>query len=811
MNLAGGALRFGNRGRVMDLLRETFPAPGEEDLRGQEWHSLFRQVFNESRVVPLPADGATGRMLFTDAKRLVFRTPTTPPRLLIVDAESGAELSSAEPTGTLALALAENLPLNFTPDGRRMATRRGSQFIVWDTATAKEVFRTPGFARGVPTLSPAGDRLAWVTSEAEADSPAGDRLAWVTSEAEADAPEKPAGVGNFAVVVCDTATGKRQFLWSPVNRKLEDQNRVAPAFSPDGRWVVFQLMSEWFLADMRTDRAVVANPKPVGNVPMYHCFSPEAARLALATAPDKVTVYDLTGEAPAVVAVVPGSGNTALSAKGAKLVVTQPGQGATTANTQLFVYDLTDPQLKPRTLPTGLRDGTTPGYVPGNTWSSPARGATVRFSPDEQSLLVTREDGSQVGGFAVLDPKGFQPAQVFDTIAPVAALNFRADRKRVFGVGDGTIREWAVTPFLEDVGGPGGGGLGFGGPGGGGPGGGGPGGGGFRPNASFISPDGRWEMRTEREKSSLATHLDLVDRKTGTSRRVTTAMTWSSTPSSGAGRVAVRRRPDAEARGARVLRPGPRDRPRCGRRGRDDRRIARSPVPCADRPGDRTHQPGNRTPGRALGAGGVVHLRRRRANRHRAGRQPDRDLRGRDRARGVSLAGRRVAASGSRVAGIRTSDATTRVFLFDRATGQTIEVNLGMPTDLQFSPGGRWLVLRSKGQHLVCDASDPKLPVVRTLEVLGWESPRPGNPFGGPSGSKGGFGGSSGSKGGFGGARTDPVDVSISPDDRLVGVAQNGVGKVVVSDIVSGPRSPPLPSHTRWSSAPCSAPTAGGC
>ena len=44
MILAGTAFQQRNFERVDDLLRETLPEPGEDELRGWEWHALFRYV-----------------------------------------------------------------------------------------------------------------------------------------------------------------------------------------------------------------------------------------------------------------------------------------------------------------------------------------------------------------------------------------------------------------------------------------------------------------------------------------------------------------------------------------------------------------------------------------------------------------------------------------------------------------------------------------------------------------------------------------------------------------------------------------------
>lgn len=55
MNLACIAQRDGDSGRASELLRDAYPAAGGEDLRGWEWHALFRLVHPPARVHKLAA------------------------------------------------------------------------------------------------------------------------------------------------------------------------------------------------------------------------------------------------------------------------------------------------------------------------------------------------------------------------------------------------------------------------------------------------------------------------------------------------------------------------------------------------------------------------------------------------------------------------------------------------------------------------------------------------------------------------------------------------------------------------------------
>src|SRR5262249_28870295 len=85
MNLAGFALREGDYERVADLLRETFPKPGEEDFRGWEWHAVFRRIHPETRSRVLP-DGA--EVVSLDPLRLILTEEGEPPVLQTPDPDT---------------------------------------------------------------------------------------------------------------------------------------------------------------------------------------------------------------------------------------------------------------------------------------------------------------------------------------------------------------------------------------------------------------------------------------------------------------------------------------------------------------------------------------------------------------------------------------------------------------------------------------------------------------------------------------------------------------------------------------------------
>ena len=125
MNLAQAAWESGDARRTLELLRPWVPKPGEEDLRGFEWHYWNRQAHQETRSVRLegltPAERAAGLLggLSRDGTRaagVVNDQNRSAWTLRAWDAASGRELWRAAPIrGGFESCV-------FSDDGRRLLT-----------------------------------------------------------------------------------------------------------------------------------------------------------------------------------------------------------------------------------------------------------------------------------------------------------------------------------------------------------------------------------------------------------------------------------------------------------------------------------------------------------------------------------------------------------------------------------------------------------------------------------------------------------------------------------------------------------------
>ncbi len=227
MNLAQAAWEGGNPSRTFELLRQWVPKPGEDDLRGFEWHYWNRFAHQDLKAVRLPgfskvdAEYAPPTLSPDGTRVAAFVTDpadqTT--RLKLWDADTGRELWSVPaPGGESPVGYA-----TFSQDGRRFAASRTivprregpqvrrTEIRVWDTATGKTVYSTRApeqsrFSR--PALAPDGTRLALLTNRRSG----ADFTAWLT--------------------VLQLPDGREVFRYPPEPSR---HFMLASAFGPDGK------------------------------------------------------------------------------------------------------------------------------------------------------------------------------------------------------------------------------------------------------------------------------------------------------------------------------------------------------------------------------------------------------------------------------------------------------------------------------------------------------------------------------------------------------------------------------------------------
>lgn len=278
-------------GRMVELLEQTAPRPGQEDLAGWEWQYLWRLCHGDLRTISIHANTVASVAVSPDGLRLAlayhphpfdaWRTGTMKDsELSIWDIATGEKVSVLDtdefqgvafsPQGDRLAALANDkatrlydvasgrelkaipspgstspVRLSFSPDGNRLALPSWGETIpVWDLRTWKKTLelKSPGKTNNTVVYSPDGKQLAsgdiiqaFIHLFDTANGRRLKTLVWPDGRAM-DLMFSPNGEklasahDDGAVMLWDAATGRQLRSWSghsSVVRSLD--------FSPDGR------------------------------------------------------------------------------------------------------------------------------------------------------------------------------------------------------------------------------------------------------------------------------------------------------------------------------------------------------------------------------------------------------------------------------------------------------------------------------------------------------------------------------------------------------------------------------------------------
>jgi WD40 repeat protein len=165
MNLAKNAWDKAAVSRMLSILDQHSPKPGEPDLRGFEWHFLNRLCHADTTLTLSLRNPFLASITFSpDGKRLVTSTGggrsssmAIDPELKCWDSDTGQELFALKAGGTFSQVV-------FSPDNKRFASssNEAGTVKIWDAQTGDEILVLKGSTGDVWALSysPDGKRLA---------------------------------------------------------------------------------------------------------------------------------------------------------------------------------------------------------------------------------------------------------------------------------------------------------------------------------------------------------------------------------------------------------------------------------------------------------------------------------------------------------------------------------------------------------------------------------------------------------------------------------------------------------------------------
>jgi WD40 repeat protein/serine/threonine protein kinase/tetratricopeptide (TPR) repeat protein len=130
MHLAQAALEKGRIDQLVPILKRHRPPPGEEDVRGFEWHYLWRVSQGERLALRGHTDFVRHVRLAPDGKTVASLSGDE--RVCLWDAATGAAL--APPWGHLIGAVG----ITYSPDGNTFVTgHQDGRVHIWDTRTGR--------------------------------------------------------------------------------------------------------------------------------------------------------------------------------------------------------------------------------------------------------------------------------------------------------------------------------------------------------------------------------------------------------------------------------------------------------------------------------------------------------------------------------------------------------------------------------------------------------------------------------------------------------------------------------------------------
>jgi WD40 repeat protein len=302
MNLAGQAWEDAGVTRMVDLLNNHVPKPGQQDLRGFEWYHLWGLGHGDLRSIRHGGLGVPVKF-FPDNRRFV--TGGSDHLVKVWDVITGEQLM------TLSGHAGDVLSVAVSPDGQMLASASVDKTAkIWDAATGQEIATLNGHQDdvGIVVFAPDGRRLATASSDKTVklwDAVTWRELATLAQPAEdpvvafsPDGKTVATGCSDRVVRLWDPGTGRELRTF-----KVAGNSIYALAFSPDGATLVTgggnYLVEFWNVATAkpvpapRSTQSQQPPPKMIraGGAVLSASFSPDGGTLAIASYDRTVKLY----------------------------------------------------------------------------------------------------------------------------------------------------------------------------------------------------------------------------------------------------------------------------------------------------------------------------------------------------------------------------------------------------------------------------------------------------------------------------------------------------------------------------------------
>jgi WD40 repeat protein/serine/threonine protein kinase len=411
MNLAQQAWEKGGVVRMVELLEQHRPMTGETELRGFEWHYLYKLCHSELLTLKGHKGQVNSVAYSPDGKRLasVAYDSTTK----VWDAQTGQELLSLKGGGN---------DVAFSPDGKRLSN--GEK--VWDAHTGEELLSLKEDGDGV-AFSPDGKRLAWgngTWDDSKKAYVAGEVKVWNAQTGQELLTCK--GHTDFVPSVAFSPDGDRlaSTCWDNTVKVWDAQSGqerlslkgggARVVFSPDGKrlasagWNQTTKEAAMKVWDARTGQELLSL-KGGGN---HVAFSPDGKHLASGS-------FDETLKAPVVKVWDAQTGQVLLSFKGrgGNVAFSPDGKRLASAGPWDFAVRIWDAQKDQEKL----------------TLQAAGEGG-VAFSPDGRRLATGSDDNTVKVWDAAT---GQQTHTLKGHTVPVLSVAFSPDGKRLASGGGG--------------------------------------------------------------------------------------------------------------------------------------------------------------------------------------------------------------------------------------------------------------------------------------------------------------------------------------------------------------------------------------